>query len=289
MTVLDLNAWVAEERDAQRRQFRQAVQLVLRAIAQSPALSSVMVMKGGILLAIRYRSSRFTRDVDFSTPRRLQDVDLSAFLSDLQDALRLVSDANDYGIELRVQSHAVKPANNPAVSFPTLSVRVGYADRRQVRQIERLRANQSPMTVPLDYSFNEWISESETVSLDDGALRMYPFHDLIAEKYRSVLQQPIRQRARYQDIYDLFLLLTEGRAFTDVDRFVILRKLHEASADRAVPVLASGLDDPAVVEWSRKGYEQELPQLVGGPVPRFEEAFCAVRQFFEALPWDKVT
>lgn len=36
-------------------------------IGQSRSLQTKMVMKGGLLMAIRYASTRFTRDIDFST------------------------------------------------------------------------------------------------------------------------------------------------------------------------------------------------------------------------------
>lgn len=51
MSAIDLTAWVDEELRPERKVFRQAVQLVLRAIAQSPNLPAVMIMKGGLLLA----------------------------------------------------------------------------------------------------------------------------------------------------------------------------------------------------------------------------------------------
>lgn len=84
--MIDLSAWVDAEQQPERRAFRQAVQLVLRAIAQSPTLAPVMVMKGGVLLAIRYQSSRFTTDIDFSTPRRFQDVHLPTLLTSIEAA-----------------------------------------------------------------------------------------------------------------------------------------------------------------------------------------------------------
>ena len=49
------------------REFRQAIHLILAAIESDAELRRGMVMKGGILMALRYRSPRFTRDIDFST------------------------------------------------------------------------------------------------------------------------------------------------------------------------------------------------------------------------------
>lgn len=283
--MIDLEAWTDEEQAPLRRAFRQAVRLVLRAIARSPALSSVMVMKGGILLAIRYRSSRFTRDIDFSTPTRFQEVDLRTFLRSFAEALEPVSADNEYGLALSLQSHAVKPPNKPDVMFPTLKLRVAYANRRNPGAMRRLATREATDVVDVDYSFNEWASEIERSSAEAGELSIYPFHDLIAEKLRSVLQQVVRNRDRFQDVYDLYLLLEGGTVITAGSRAAILAKLRAASADRAVPIHIHAMRDAEIIDRSRRGYESVLPGLVQGDVPPFDAAYGAVQSFFESLPW----
>lgn len=282
--MIDLKAWVESEDEPDRKVFRQAIQLVLRAIAQS-SLSSLMIMKGGVLLAIRYQSSRFTRDIDFSTSRQFQDVDIPGLVRTIEEALAPVSADNEHELVLRLQSHKVKPANRPDVSFPTLNLRIGYASRLQPQLVRRLASNGSSQLVQIDYSFNEWASDVELIALDGGSLSMYPFHDLVAEKFRSVLQQPIRNRERYQDIYDLFLLLENTELLSEADRIAVLHKLQEASLDRQVHVHRSAMRDERVIELSRKNYDIELPHMVLGKVPEFDTAFTIVRNFFESLPW----
>jgi predicted nucleotidyltransferase component of viral defense system len=283
--MIDLQAWVDVEKQPDRRVFRQAVQLVLRAIAQSPALSPLMVMKGGVLLAVRYHSSRFTRDIDFSTSRRIQDVDVPALLATIKDALAPISADNEYALAVRLQSHEIKPPNRPEVSFPTLQMRIGYASRLEPRALQRLDTSGSPQVVQVDYSFNEWVSGTETQAVDGGVLSMYAFHDLVAEKLRSVLQQPIRKRERYQDIYDLFLMLENSSPLDASDRHTILRKLIEASHDRQVHVHQAAMRDEKVRHMSHAQYDSVLPSMVVGTVPTFDLAYGAVQAFFEALPW----
>ena len=283
--MIDLEAWTEEEQAPQRRAFRQAVRLVLRAIARSQDLSSVMVMKGGILLAIRYQSSRFTRDIDFSTPKRFQDVDLPAFLKTFEAALEPVSAENEYGLALHLQSYSVKPPNKPDVMFPTLELRVAYANRLNRGAIRRMEIGQASDVVAVDYSFNEWASEIEQAPAEEGALSVYPFHDLIAEKLRSVLQQVVRNRDRFQDIYDLYLLLDDAAAITAEDRATILAKLQAAGADRDVPIHRHALRDAEIIARSRRGYETELPALVQVEIPPFDAAYGTVQAFFEGLPW----
>ena len=66
MNEVDVSGWV-EQADVPQRRFREAVHIILDAIGQSRSLQTKMVMKGGLLMAIRYASTRFTRDIDFST------------------------------------------------------------------------------------------------------------------------------------------------------------------------------------------------------------------------------
>lgn len=282
--MIDLPAWVEAEQQPARRELRQAVQLVLRAIAQSP-LGLLMIMKGGVLLAIRYQSTRFTRDIDFSTPQRFQDVHLPELLGSVVAALAPVSADNEHGLALRLQSHEVKPPHRPEVNFPTLQMRIGYASRLKPRLVERLQGVGSSQVVHVDYSFNEWASAVEHQELDGGSLSMYPFHDLVAEKIRSVLQQPIRGRERYQDIYDLFLLLATTPEITDTDRAEVLAKLVESARDRQVPLHREAMRNPEVMDLARRQYDTVLPGLIAGPLPAFDTAYTTVQEFFERLPW----
>ena len=285
MSAIDLTAWVDEELRPERKVFRQAVQLVLRAIAQSPNLSAIMIMKGGLLLAVRYHSSRFTRDIDFSTSKRLQEVDLPALLATISEALEPVSADNEHAMALRLQSYEIKPPHRPGVDFPTLQMRIGYASRLEPKLLKRLESTGSTQVVQVDYSFNEWASGREQQEVDGGHLLMYTFHDLVAEKLRSVLQQPIRGqgRPRYQDIYDIFLLL--GTPVDYGDKAIILGKLFEASKDRQVPLHKEALRDEQVIKLSREEYVTVLPDMILGPPPDFDVAYTTVREFFESLPW----
>ncbi|SDQ79463.1 MULTISPECIES: nucleotidyl transferase AbiEii/AbiGii toxin family protein [Nitrosospira] len=287
--MIDLQAWVESEDQIDRKTFRRAVQLILRGIAQSPILSSIMIMKGGVLLAIRYQSSRFTRDIDFSTSQRIQDVDIPALLNTIKEALVPISADNEYALALRLQSHEIRPPNRPDVSFPTLQMRIGYVSRLEPRSMKRLEATGSAQVVQVDYSFNEWASETEKESIDGGSLSMYTFHDLIAEKLRSVLQQPIRERGRYQDIYDLFLLLQIGHPPEEADREAVFRKLLEACRERQVPLHRAAMRDPKVIGLSNQQYSTALPSLISGELPSFDTAYSAVQNFFESLPWDTMT
>lgn len=286
--MINLPQWVEAEQEPGRHTFRQAVHLVLRAIAKSEVLAPAMIMKGGILLAVRYRSTRFTRDIDFSTSQRFQQQAIPSLLTNIEEALAPVSADNEYGLALRLQSHQIKPPNRPDVSFPTLQLRIAYADRQNPGAMRRLISKGAPTLVHVDYSFNEWVTDIEEHQVDGGALRMYAFHDLIAEKLRSVLQQPIRNRERYQDIYDLNLLLNSAEPITSADRAIVLDKLIQASRDRLDTPNRTALRDPQIVQLSQRQYGSALPQMVANSLPPFDIAYGLVQEFYESLPWDGI-
>ena len=246
-----------------------------------------MVMKGGTLMAIRYGSSRFTKDIDFSTTRKFENVDIEDLLRELSIAIDGVSSDNEYGLALRLQSHVLQPSNNPKPTFPTLRIRIGYTSRTSPRHLARLTGEGSTNIVLVDYSFNEWDFSPDLEIVDGGTIATYSFHDLVAEKLRSILQQPIRRRERFQDIYDIALLLRCNTEITKDDRNRILQNLRKSVEGRNVPLDKIAMQNPEIERLSKEGYEEQLPDLVSGDLPKFDDAFSTVVEFFESLPWDE--
>ena len=111
---------------------------------------------------------------------------------------------------LRVQSINEQPHkwySGTSFSFPALAVKIGHAIRGtpQEKQLERKEASN---VVPLDINFNEKTSGVQTLKLaDNKTLLAYSLNDLIAEKYRAILEQVERNRERRQDVYDLDILI----------------------------------------------------------------------------------
>ena len=61
MTGIKIQDWINQS--AERVPFRQAVHTILVAITRSDNLRTNMIMKGGILLALGYESTRYTKDI----------------------------------------------------------------------------------------------------------------------------------------------------------------------------------------------------------------------------------
>ena len=166
---------------------------------------------------------------------------------------------------------------------------IGYAQKSDSRVHRRLLAGQSPQVVGLDYSLNEPLGKIETLELDgDKTIRVYDLVELIAEKFRALLQQERRNRVRRQDIFDLnFILNTHPEINDKVSKQKILNRLKEKSAARELPVNQESMANPEI----RSRAQAEYPQLaneIDGELPQFDVIYTVVEEYYRSLPW-KIT
>ena len=282
--TLDLPAWVAGAQ-ANQRPFREAVHIILTAIGTSTALRSKMIMKGGMLMAIRYESMRFTRDVDFSTHARYMKGDEEALLDELDRQITSANQQLPYDTMCHRQRTKMAPVPPEDNEFPGMKLNLGYAPRSNWRQMDRLLNGQSPNVVEIDHSYNEAVFDVEVLQLTDGdEIRAYSLTNLMAEKMRSLLQQPVRKRDREQDVYDLNLLIGTVQPLNDNERAQLVKLIADSCASRNIEVDANALRNPVVRAMAEKGYANLQP-TIGGPLPPFNEAYQVVQDFFEGLPW----
>lgn len=281
---LDLPAWVGDA-EPDKQYFRQAVHIILTAISSSAALRSTMIMKGGMLMAIRYKSSRFTKDADFSTEEKYLIGDEKTLVEELCQQLDIANETLPYDTMCRCQRSELRPARGDA-TFPTLTLSIGYAPRSKERERNRLLNGQAPNVVQIDYSYNEAVMDVEVLSLGDGEeLQAYSFLNLIAEKLRSLLQQPIRRRNRRQDVYDLNLLLSNSAPLTQNEVHQLLDQILKTCRERGIEATQASLRDPDVQKMAEDGYE-ELAAEISGSLPDFQTAYTTLQTFYENLPWD---
>lgn len=284
-----IERWVAEApRD--RVTFRQAIHIVLQAIASNDYLKPRMVMKGGLLLGIRYQSSRFTEDIDFSTAMKLADIDKEEFLSELDESLAIVSGELPYQVTCLVQTVGIQPKKNVEyATFPSFNLKIGYARNNNSGEMRRLREKQCPNTIKIDYSLNEDSLHVDHITLtDENEILAYSLTDLIAEKIRSIIQQVPRDRARRQDIYDLNFLF-DSVELEDAEKLSILTSLLHKSLGRLATgtVTPDTLDRADIKEHSSREY-QTLSAEIDGPLPDFNTTYERIRLFYRSLPWEHV-
>lgn len=283
MTGTKIQDWINQS--SERVPFRQAVHTILLAITRSENLKTNMVMKGGILLALGYESTRYTRDIDFSTAKTLKEFELGTFIQELQSALVEAVESLDYGLDCRVQSYKQKPPKSDA-TFPTIEISVGYAYKHDRSAHRRLLHKNSSNIVEIDYSLNEPSREVEIFEIEEGKqIQIYGFTELVAEKFRAILQQVVRNRRRRQDVYDLnFLLAHHPQAMDDTTKKKILDSLLEKSHSRGLTVSRESLSDSEVIRLSREEYYL-LASEIEEPLPDFDAVYSVIKDYYESLPW----
>ncbi len=274
--------WVNAAPDARQKELRQAVHTVLLAVASFRQAGLEAVMKGGILLAVEYDGDRYTKDVDFSTRARLTDVPPERFESVLNAALAAASERLEYGLDCRVQSRELIPPGEER-TWPTLRLSVGYAPLNDERRHKRLARGQSADVLAVEISYNEVITDSEWLSLGDGLeVEASTLVDLVAEKYRAMLQQPVRKRVRRQDAYDLHCLLESHGEELERVRKAVRDALIRKSEGRGIEVRPDSLRDPEVERRSRAEYPQ-LAAEIRRPLPEFEVVYERVRTYYDGM------
>jgi len=276
----DLDGWV-ERAATNQKEFRQAIRIILTAVSHDLKLRSSMVIKGGILMGIRYHSERFTTDLDFSTSAKKSEINVEEFEKNLRQSLAIAAADSDYGLDCQVQGCRINPPNDD-FQFPNLELKIGYAYRGTLKH-KRLMNGQSPTIIKIDFSLNEPIIDIEKIDLGDGlSLQAYALSDLIAEKLRALMQQEMRNRYRRQDIYDLGFLVESGISATQNKS--ILENLMTKAQARGIEPNRYSLDDPELKRRAKKEYPS-LSAEIQGDLPDFDESFKLVRKFYQSLPW----
>jgi predicted nucleotidyltransferase component of viral defense system len=282
-TVCDIVGWVTDAPENQR-DFRKAVHLILSAITNRAELQETMIMKGGVLMAIRYHSERYTSDLDFSSTLLRSALDVNEFEQSFRQSLLEAVTASPYNLDCRLQRCRVNPPGLDA-SFVNIEISIGYAHIGTPSH-QRLIKGHSPTTLTIDFNLNERILGVECLDLGDGAkLQAYEFTDLVAEKLRSLLQQEPRDRYRRQDTYDLCLLLETP--ITVTEKYEILKSLVEKSRSRNIDPTPDALDHPEVRRRAKRDYPT-LADEVPGELPDFDESFDGILRFYRTLPWDQL-
>lgn len=286
MNNQDITRWIAAADNATEQTFREAVHTILFAIASSANLQPQMIMKGGILMAIRYETGRFTKDIDFSTDTHYRDfaAGQAQFVKELDTAIQEAVHQLGYQLDCRLQgTPKIQPRTGG--NFQTLHMSVGYA-RFGTNEHVRLMRGEAPKTVQMDYSFNELVHDIDLLGMDetDTPLRAYGELTQVAEKLRAIMQQVSRDRARGQDVYDLYHWLNHHPIADDQRKAALLSVIREKAASRDITATQSSMADPEIRVRSRPVYDA-LADTISGELPPFDEAFDAVQAFYESLPW----
>ncbi|WP_323816501.1 nucleotidyl transferase AbiEii/AbiGii toxin family protein [Cellvibrio sp. NN19] len=282
---IKISQWVQSADNDENKEFRAAVHTILSAISAEKELKANMVLKGGILLAIRYQSHRFTKDIDLSTAQTLKDIQPENIAAALDRGLANMVEILDYDLDCRVQAHKLQPANQPDATYPSIKFSIGYAYKGTSKH-KRLIKLQSPSIISIDYSLNESTPNIDSVELTQGEeLLVYSLTDLIAEKFRSLLQQEERNRYRRQDIFDLCILLQCIDDVDSVEKKKIRDSVLEKSRARGIDPTADSFESEELKRRAKE-YYATIADEIEGDLPDFEESFKYVANFYKSLPWE---
>ena len=289
---VDIAGWVERAKDnpATYRQ-RQAIEIILNAIAMTKPFSEKLYLKGGILMGLAYKSPRLTMDVDLTASiKPSADID-KTFCESLNKTFPRAATLIGYSnLVVLVSSVKKLPSKDDfeKKQFPALKLKIGYA-QRNTKQEQALEIGNPANTIEVDISFNEPEPKAiQLLELTGGDnLLAYSIADLIAEKYRAMLQQVVRNRYRRQDAYDIYLLLNDQTIDIDMElKDQILDALLEKSKARNIEPNRDSLNDPEVKKRSGKKWDT-LELELGDTVPDFEACFGKAQELYQSLPWDE--
>lgn len=283
---IDVAGWVAKAKnDPIVYLQRQASEITLNAIAMTTGLSDRLYLKGGVLMGLAYGSPRQTADIDLTAAMKVEPDTDDVIVTLLNNALPGAAAKLGYtGLILKV--HSVKRMPNKKIfegaNSPALKLKIAFASRG-TKQEEALRDGKSPGIIEVDISFNEILKHVQVLELTGGAeLRAYSLADLMAEKYRAMLQQKERDRNRRQDVYDLSRLIA-GNQFSDAMRRQVLDAFLEKSRSRGIEPTQNSLDDPEIK--LRSGADWNSMKIEIGQLPEFEDCYRRVSEFYTGMPW----
>jgi predicted nucleotidyltransferase component of viral defense system len=284
--IVDWKKWIEQGGEPEHKPLRQAMHIVLLSISKCEGIRKNMLLKGGILMALCYESSRYTRDIDFSQSQKYQEGDEDRLIEELNSAIRQTVEEVDYGLDCRIQSKELKPPSKKNPTFPTLNVKIGYAYKHDQRSHRRLLHGGVPTIVEIDFSFNETTKSAEEFSISEGnTLLRYSLIDLLAEKFRALLQQEERNRYRRQDVYDLFHLINKLPKQLDEIKPEILNALIESAASKNLEICDDSMSDENIRNRTQHEYEQLKQEVAKEILPEFTHAYGVVEDFYRSLPW----
>ena len=258
-----------------RSQQHRAHAAILDAMARPPALWQEYVLKGGLALQYAYDNPRRSDDLDFSalhpfTHRLTDEKDerLLAFLSQLTDGLAETAPQHEFA-RLTVARKSLSD------EIPALQVWLDGLDAK---------GDAVTVKVKVEATLSERVCQTQRAEWNGIALHVPVLEDVLAEKLKSLVQQPPRDTVRSTDVFDLWYF--SARSSHAVDGEKVSRFLQKKSATwpSIQPVTKARFHAPAVREHAAGSYEglaDELPPSC--PLPPFDEAFAHVLRFVDTL------
>lgn len=283
---VDVRAWVdAARSDPTQHRDRQVAEIALTAIGLAPSLKTTLILKGGAAMALAFKSSRQTGDIDFTStiePHGFAET-IAAELDPVFPRAAIQLGYLDLICRVQTVKKLPKPLNFEEHDFPAVLVRIGSA-KRGTKEERKLAEGIAPRVLDLEISFRDQVYAYQELKLIGAgvAVRAFTMHEIIAEKMRALLQQPIRRRNRRQDVYDIAYLIDE-HDFSGADKAAILTTLIEKCRSRDIQAKPGSMDVPEIKQRAQADWNSLALEI--GDLPPFEERFALMRDLYISLPW----
>jgi predicted nucleotidyltransferase component of viral defense system len=276
----DIKDW-CRRKNFQPREGRQryAAYVILSCIASDHVLSKTIVLKGGNALRFFYNSPRSTLDLDFSIDADNFTDNETSVREKLEFALRRVD--NRFGLKAKCQRVKRNPSRE-GTTRPTYEITIGYQypDDRYYHNFDEKIV---PTVIHVEISLYDKVCESISIPLASDSrsqLRVCNLEDIVGEKLRALLQQPLRERNRGQDVYDIALMFTRNRCFLDYAK--IAKYLQEKAEIRDVHAKSSAFNT-VVQSMAEYEYDKRIKEQTGKDFIPFNEAWALVIDLVKKL------
>lgn len=288
---MNIKEWVNSAKNADDTKFRKAIHLILLAISKDKNLSHTLVLKGGIVMSLVYGGERYTSDLDASSLSPIDKLTPEQLEKDLTRYLKGAEIEVGYGLVFNIHSIKPQPKVYKDAKYPAYKVKIGVAQQDNKREMAKLLEKQSSFIIEIDISFNEsvMINDTECFALASNRnILCYSLEQIIAEKYRSLLQQPVRNRYRRQDVYDIYHLLNtyHEHFYQDTVKIKVLDILKKCSQGKNIDeyLHQNGIYDKKIREMALKDFdtldlEVDLNKIDANVL------FDAIADYFHSLPW----
>lgn len=288
---MDITAWVSASKDEDDRRFRKAIHLVLLAISKDSKLSHSLIIKGGIVMSLVYGGLRYTSDLDASSLATIDDLTPEKLEKDLNRYLKAAEIEVGYGLAFNIHSIKPQPRQYLEAQYPAYKVKIGFAHQNRPSEMQRLDKKQSPSIIDIDISFNEPLTPADIERIElnqDRSILCYSLAQIIAEKYRSLLQQPVRNRNRRQDVYDIHHLLVDYADYYNriETKQAVLEKLLRSAEGKNIDkylnqqgILAEDIKAMALKDFDTLDLEIDVKTI--DPNQMFDK----ISEYYQALPW----
>lgn len=247
--------------------------VILSCIASIPTTRNGMILKGGNALRFAFQSPRSTKDLDFTAEGNEIVDDPEVIRKALDESLAYA--LRRFNVKAKCKRVKRNP-KSPGATRPTYDIAIGYQlpNDRYFNDIENPRVS---TIIPVEITLNDLVCDTHEWA-DVKGLRVCSLNDILAEKLRSLLQQVIRNRNRWQDVYDICTYVRRE----NFDRGKVAHFLKEKSNIREIEVRKSSFDEE-VRKRAALDFDIHVRTEAPKDIIRFDEAWDAVKSLVQSL------